>query len=52
MAKRIRYLTDAELEIMRVIWDSNDPMDSTQIQKGLYLSVVGIIDLNERAKEA
>lgn len=35
MAKRVRYLTDAELEIMRMLWDSEKPMDSTMIQKGL-----------------
>lgn len=35
MAKRVRYLTDAELEIMRMVWDSDNPMDSTMIQKGL-----------------
>lgn len=35
MARRVRYLTDAEIEIMRVLWDSNKPVDSTQIQKEL-----------------
>lgn len=35
MKKRIRYLSDAELEIMRIIWDSNRPIESTEIKNGL-----------------
>lgn len=35
MKKRIRYLTDAELEIMRIIWDSDKPMESTEIKHEL-----------------